>query len=216
MFEKEEVRKLFSTVNDSLGDRRIDLPLFQAAFDGTWLQLDGTVRTALAKYTTAIKPKYDVFLSVPMAALTTEKKYADFRREAMKVFQALRQDCGLTVHWAMENIASRKAFDTRAESAMDDLRAIQQSASFLMLFPEKLVSGAIFEAGFALALGKPTRIFVKEENHLPFVMQELPQIYSNVAIYDKSDWTTYAQIAEMLVRYKDAWFKPGTQARMDL
>ena len=48
LFEKEEVRKLFSTVNDSLGDRRIDLPLFQAAFDGTWLQLDGTVRTALA------------------------------------------------------------------------------------------------------------------------------------------------------------------------
>ena len=203
-FTADGMRRLFESINDSLGS-----PLTQAAvhavFDKQWKTLNATVQKALRR-----DPRYDVFLSVPMAAFGSDAAYQPFRAEAMKVVAALREGCALTVYCALERIASINDFDTFGEAAADDLAMLEQSANLVMLYPQRLPTSALFEAGFALARGLPCRFFVRDpsndDHKLPYLMRKLPEVYSQVSIIDHTEWTTYEDIGNCLVRNRKRWF----------
>ncbi len=213
VFDQAGVRQLFGSINSSLGTPLTPVAL-NAAFDTVWPGLEAAVKKVLDKEREATKPKYDVFLSAPMASFETEAQYQSFRAEAMKVVAALRDRCGLSVFCALERIKSIAEFETHGVSARDDMEILRHSGSFVMLYPRKLASSALFEAGHALALGLPCRFFVREEEDLPYLMQRLPEAFTNVSILDSREWKTYEDIGMRLEQNADRWFRHRAVAQL--
>lgn len=134
--------------------------------------------------------QYDVFLASPMAALDSQEAYSRYHEDTLKVEQALIEHCGATsVFYAGRGIKDISEFQGQAQSLYDDYKALKESRYFMMFYPEKKLSSVIYEAGMALALGKPAVYFVHETKHLPFLMQQAQQAFPRVrvTIHDQCD-----------------------------
>jgi len=130
---------------------------------------------------------YDVFLSAPMAALS-QSGYEVQRNMALEVMETLKRDCGLkSVFFAGESIKTVAQFDPNDAAIKDDLDAISKCKVFLMLYPARKASSVLFEAGCALALGKHCVYFVHDRKHLPFLLREAEQAFTNVRVYEFKD-----------------------------
>lgn len=214
VFDEAGTRALFQSINATL-----DVPMKKVALDASfaaiWPELAQAIKAALQ----LDRPAIDVFLSVPMASFASDAQYQPFRAEAMKVVTALREQAGLTVFCALEKIESLKQFDTYGDGARDDIEMLERSANFVMLYPQKLPTSALFEAGYALARGLPCRFFVrdqgKDEFRLPFLMRKLPEVFTHVSIIDDSEWASYEDIAARLVKNAPAWFGKRLRAQFE-
>lgn len=209
-FDEDGMRKLFASINASVGTPLAPRAL-KAAFEAVWPTLNATIRAALEAERKALEFQYDVFLSAPMASFTDDSEYQPFRAEVLTVIHALH-DCGLSVFCALEAIESMSKFDTHGISALDDIDTLKRSGSFVMIYPQKLASSALFEAGYALALRRPSVYFVLNEQDLPYLMQRLPEAVTNVSILDSRAWKTYEDIGNLLRRHADHWFRSGSVA----
>lgn len=214
VFDEAGVRSIFEAIN-AQQDAPLKPKVLEAAFIGVWPALEKAVREALA----ADRPAVDVFLSVPMAALDTDALYQPFRAEAMKVVKALREQAGLSVFCALERLESLAQFDTYGDGAREDIEMLEKSAHFVMLYPKKLATSALFEAGYALARGMPCRFFVRNQSlddfKLPFLMRKLPEVFTHVSIIDDSEWKDYDEIAARLVKNAPKWFARGLRAQFE-
>lgn len=214
LFDEAGLRALFQSINATL-----DVPMkkiaLDASFAAVWPDLKKAVQAALA----LDRPPIDVFLSVPMAAFASDAEYQPFRADAMKIVTALRAQAQLSVFCALEKIESLRQFDTYGDGAREDIEMLEKSANFVMLYPRKLATSALFEAGYALARGLPCRFFVrdqgKDEFKLPFLMRKLPEVFTHVSIIDDSEWATYDDIAARLVRNAPAWFGKRLRAQFE-
>lgn len=121
--------------------------------------------------------EYDVFLAFPMAAFGDNEQYQRERDHAMEIMGALQTHCGVkSIYCAGSKITRVDAFQLQSVAAEVDLEAIRKSRYFVMIYPEKIVSSVLFEAGFALAEKKDSIYFVKDTDHLPFLMQQAEQL----------------------------------------
>src|SRR5436305_3008944 len=189
-FDRESIQRLFASINFSLGTPLTSVAL-NATFARKWRKLEKDVRKALDT-----EHKYDVFLSVPMASFKDDSEYKPFYSDAMKVVDALRNRCNVSVFCALEGLDSMDKFNTINTSVEVDIDGLHNSGSFIMLYPKRLASSALFEAGYALALGLPSRFFVRDHKDLPFLLQQLPSAFTNVLILDSSEWETYDDIGK--------------------
>lgn len=109
-----------------------------------------------------------------MAAFENEYEYKKNREEAMKVIQSLRSSTGISeIYFSGEKVDSFDKFENFGVAAQVDLNAVDKCKYFVMVFPEKITSSVIFEAGYALAKRKTSIYFVKDKNHLPYLMRDL-------------------------------------------
>jgi len=208
VFNETSMRGLFTSINESVGSPLASKAL-AAAFKEIWPTLNASICDALEAERKALRPKYDVFLSAPMASFNDDSKYQSFRTDVMKVIQGLRS-IGLSVFCALEDIDSMSKFDTHGISTAGDIEVLQNSGHFVMLYPQKLATSALFEAGYALALGMPSLFFVRLEEDLPYLMQRLPEALTEVSILDSREWKTYEEIVTLLQRNGKRWFRGAT------
>jgi hypothetical protein len=148
---------------------------------GTYSWVRDRIKDSLDRF------KYDVFIASAMAGLETEEQYRQQRDDVLKLQQVLKVACNFqSIFYAGEKIESKAKFDVQNLALEDDLRALNESRYFLLLYPEKRVSSVVFEAGLALALGKPSVYFVRDRNHLPFLMAKAEQasLVAKVKIYE--------------------------------
>lgn len=204
--QKIEIARVVAAINGqlkpALSEKQLD-----KAFKTWWPDLESKLEQARKDVaSSASKFTYDIFLSTPMAAFTSNQAYQSARAGFKKVFDALKQQRGLSVYWASEKIESIEDFDTLDVSVMDDLEALKQSRRFVLIYPERLPSSALFEAGYALALEREGHYFVGNRDDLPFLMRELPGVTPRVRIHTRTDWKNYDDLARKLIRYKDKWF----------
>ena len=204
---REDMLRLVVDINAALGDDGIEAAEVEVVFNQWWPQLDADLQTARAKVREDGRKRYDVFLSAPMAALKNDAEYRALRAELMKVFLALRDGCGFSVFWAMEKIETKAEFDSRDVSVTEDLTALNDSANFLMVYTRKLVTSALFEAGYALAKAQCCHLFVRDVNDLPYLMQKLEAGTEHVRIHDRGDWANYDDIARLVKQHKAGWFR---------
>ena len=126
--------------------------------------------------------KWDVFLAAPMAALSND----DFKTANAKIIEIkriLEVECNFkSVFYAGDNMSDQADFDSADISIDTDINAIKDSKYFVLIYPEKIVSSVIFEAGIALALGKPSFYFGNRES-FPFLMQEANNKFNFVKIH---------------------------------
>ena len=204
---KGDMRKLVQALNTQMGKAGIERAKLDTLFDALWEQVEPALNTAVAKAGSAAGDyEYDVFLSAPMAAYHDDTTYVPARLEVKKIFDALRDRCGFRVFWAAEKIERLADFDTIDVSVAGDVRSLEASRHFILIYPATLATSALFEAGFACALKRPSHYFVRERHDLPFLMRELPGAVSNVRIHTSDDWTTYEDIARRLCKHREAWF----------
>jgi len=130
------------------------------------------------------KESYDIFLSSPMAAFPTDDAYSKERAGMLDLIDCLRTNCNYQrFYYAGLNLASQNDFTgDEALAAKNDFEAIEESTFFVLIYPAKLASGALVEAGYALALKKPCVYFVKDIDDLPYMLQHLHGI-EGVEIY---------------------------------
>ncbi len=203
--DKAEIAKLVSAINAKLGAAKLSEKQLDTAMKLAWPEFDKALRLA-RKQASSGRYDYDVFLSTPMAAFATDAAYRKGRAEFKKVFDALKLKCRLSVYWASEKITCFKDFDTLETSVLDDLEALKKSRRLVLLYPEKLASSTLFEAGYALARDCESHYFVRQREDLPFLMQELAGSKHKVHIHTKADWQDYGDLAEKMMRNKDKWF----------
>jgi hypothetical protein len=204
LLDKEEIAKLVTAINAQLGAASLTEKQLENAFKLQWPNLREKLQKAAQKVVKGFR--YDVFLSTPMAAFATDAEYRSGRAQFKKLFDSLTRDCGLSVYWAAEKIESMSDFDTLDISVLDDLKALQESRRFALVYPKKMATSALFEAGYALALNRFSHYFVRDRDDLPFLMRELAGSSPNVRIHTDQDWTDYDDLSEKLKRYKDKWF----------
>lgn len=205
---REQMFKLVEEINQLSNDPDKH-GVLKKRFESLWNDLNDRLAAIRADPAHAgPRRKYDVFLSAPMAAYSTDKKYKAERAIVEKVFHTLRDECKLQVYWAAEQIHSKKDFTTLDISIDLDLRAIRDSKTFMLLYPAKLASSVLFEAGYALALGLRSHYFVSTRDNLPFLMRELPGRDREVTIHDAHDWKDYNELCRRLVQNCSSWFPP--------
>jgi hypothetical protein len=97
------------------------------------------------------------------------------------VAAAVSAACGLKdVYYAAQHIKTKADFDAADVSVTDALKAIHESKYFVMIYPSRMVSSCIFEAGCAVALRKPSLYFVRDKKHLPFLLQQAGEAMGNL------------------------------------
>jgi hypothetical protein len=118
-----------------------------------------------------------------MAALTND----DFKKlndKILEVKRVLEVECNFkSVFYAGDNMVDQKDFDSADISIATDIDAIKDSKYFVLIYTEKIVSSVLFEAGIALALGKPSFYFGDPDN-FPFLMREANNSFNFVKIHD--------------------------------
>lgn len=115
--------------------------------------------------------EYEVFVAAVMAGHATPDAYAASRAEVLRVVQALRARCKRGVFYAGETLATTDAFEQAGMVATEDMRKVARSRYFLMIYPEKVASSVLMEAGVALAYERPSVYCVKDIADLPYLMQ---------------------------------------------
>ena len=203
------MKKLVASINKHLGQEALSERLLSTAFTGGWKTFGPKLKEAVKKAQARGKTyTYDVFLSAPMAAYTADKDYRAARRKVKKVFDALTLGCGLKVFWAAEKIESLDDFDTYDISVADDLLALEGSRYFTLLYPEKMATSSLFEAGYALALRRPSRYFAPSPEILPYLMRALGGQGQKVWIHTHPEWKDYDDLVKKMKTNHKKWFPP--------
>jgi len=127
--------------------------------------------------------RYDVFVSTPLAGFATDEEIQADHDRVSPLVKYFETELGFKVFWAGRNIRSRADFEVPDISAVDDVQAIRDSKCFLLLYPNKIVSSVLFEAGIALRSCLVSIYIVKDQGDLPFLMDSASQAFSNVRIY---------------------------------
>jgi pimeloyl-ACP methyl ester carboxylesterase len=131
--------------------------------------------------------KHDVFLATAMASLDTEEQYQLYRKEALEIAAFLKDTCGFrSIFYAGTDLKTKSEFEAADFSLSEDLEELRRSKYFMMVYPERIVSSVLFEAGLAIALGKPSVYIVRDRKQLPFLMKQAEQasLPAGVRLYE--------------------------------
>lgn len=147
--------------------------------------------------------KYDMFISSPMGSIK-EKEYPGMRDLTLEVIEYMQKECNLkNIFYAGKNIATKDDFDPHDIAIVEYFKSLKDSRHFILIYPRKLASSSIFEAGLALAFGKKGMYFVKDNEHLPFLMRQAEQAFSNIKIYEYRDISDIKKILKSNVSFFD-------------
>lgn len=174
---RKQIEQEYKTVQDTLKKESIYVGRRDADSSGS-----GAVGTAKRP------EKYDVFLSAPMASYETDEEYKAERREIERVYDAFTRDLKLRVFWAGEKILSMADFNVSGSSAFEDLDALESSRYFVLLYPKRMGTSALFEAGYAFARGMPS-LYIARREDLPFMMKDVATDFpGRVHWHDEATW----------------------------
>jgi hypothetical protein len=134
-----------------------------------------TLRTMSSNCTPSRPKSYDVFIAAPMSALDASE-YADRRAEVLSVIEGLTSFHGFgSVYYAGARISQPEGFSGNAESLRRDLVALRSARLFVLLYPAKMVTSALVEVGYALALRLPCLLLVHDKADLPYLLNQAEQ-----------------------------------------
>jgi hypothetical protein len=155
------------------------------------------VAAALTAYLAEVKAAripgmHDVFISCPMTSLP-EDGYAKMRKTIEALTDAINAR-GFSAYSAVRRILTVDSVDPETIAAEQDLPALTQSRNFIMIYPAKILSSCLLEAGYALVAGIPSLYFVKSDDDLPYLLRGAVESFHNtrrVKFRDESEIVTF-------------------------
>ena len=123
-----------------------------------------------------------IFLATPIAGFESDIKLAEYRTSITNFIYELKKEHEV---WAeADKIFSIKDYDTPQYSLKFDMSKIKESHVFLLHYPQRIVTSALFELGVAVALQKKIIIVVPKRTILPFLVQGIPEALKNAYIVE--------------------------------
>jgi len=121
------------------------------------------------------RPSYDLFIAAPMNALD-EEAYDAGRDFVLELKKSLSTSYGLgRIYFAGTEATGRQAFTQEAAALRRDLEALRSSRLVVLIYPGKVVTSALVEIGYALALGLPCLLLVRDRDDLPYLLRRADQ-----------------------------------------
>ena len=142
------------------------------------------------------KTKYDFFISTPMSSFKSDNEYQEHRKIIIELINYLKSNTKYNcIYFSGETLSNQDEFLPPDQAVRRDFGALEASRIFVLIFPGQLNSSVIVEAGYALALGKPSIYFIKDRHDLPFMLREVTQIeQAKVKLYEANDIKKVKQI----------------------
>jgi hypothetical protein len=143
---------------------------------------DHTVARELDSYLQAvvqarIPGMHDIFISCPMTNIDAEE-YGKMQQAIDSLSEQIAGR-GSSAYSAMRRIGKQTP-DPEVIAAEKDFAALMSSRHFLMIYPRRVMSSCILEAGYALGAGIPSTYFVRSDDDLPYMLrgavESLPDI----------------------------------------
>ena len=176
-------------------------PAHKSADAYSWVK--SRIETSLRRFV------YDVFIAAAMASHNDNKEYEESRQAVFALIDVLKKDCGFTsIFYGGTDLDDINDFDPKALALGMDLWSMRASKYFILYYPKKAASSALFEAGWALVLGKPS-IYVASPDSLPFLLKDAGQAFNDrrVQIFECSDTAnmlkTFGRFGDRLFRFAD-------------
>lgn len=114
-----------------------------------------------------------VFIAAPMSGAADESAYREIRDAAMRIVHRLRGgEPPCEVYFAGAGIATKAEFTPHGSALEQDMGFLRGADAFILIYPEKVLSSVLIEAGYAMALGIPMLLFVRRRADLPYLLQE--------------------------------------------
>lgn len=158
---------------------------------------------AVASYLETVKTvrvpgMHDVFISCPMTSLD-EDAYARMRDTIEKLTDAINAK-GFTAYSALRRVSLQGNVDPEAIAAENDLPALMASRNFLMIYPGRILSSCLLEAGYALVAGIPSIYFVRSDDDLPYMLRGAVESFRNTR---RQKFRDEKEIVAFFDRYPD-------------
>jgi hypothetical protein len=116
--------------------------------------------------------KYDVFISAPMTSVPSDQ-YSDLRSKVLILKQELKKrDMFRRIYSALDRIKKVGKVEPPSYAFKQDIKALRSSKYYVLLYPSRVPTSAVVEAGYALAMGKPSAYLYRNREDLPFMLQE--------------------------------------------
>ena len=202
---KKELKKLVHSINNQIvKDKKLATNNLNKSFEYWWPKLESEIHEIKTKTPPKKEYLHDVFISSPMAAYNDNKKYQLDRSKILDIIKVFEDKCNFkSIVYAGRDISSIYDFEAPDISVKDDLRLMKDSKYFVLIYPEKITSSVIFEAGWALALKKPSLYFLKNREDLPFLMRQSEQAFDTVKVYTYSN---HKDILRLISKHKEVLF----------
>lgn len=150
--------------------------------------------------------KYDVFVAAAMEGHEGDAEYSKSRKAVLALIDVLENKCGYRpVFYAGKSVATMAEFDPKALALQIDLEAMRRSKNFIMYYPKKLASSTLYEAGWALMLGKPSIYIVNDQGDLPFLLNDAGQAFKDSRVRIFKCGSTKAMLKQV-AQYGDKLF----------
>jgi len=115
---------------------------------------------------------YDAFIAAPMSGLPG-KGYAAGRESVLGVVKQLAVVYGMAqVYFAGTDITQPGGFTGEEKALRQDLEALRAARLFVLIYPDKIVTSALVETGYALALGLPCLLLARDAADLPYLLRQ--------------------------------------------
>jgi len=120
------------------------------------------------------KKEFELFIAAPMSALGNDEAYAIGRKNILELIDRLSSVHGLDpVYYAGATISGQAAFTGETTALRRDLEALRNSRLFVLVYPSKIVTSALVEVGYALALRLPCLLLVRDKDDLPYLLNQV-------------------------------------------
>ena len=133
---------------------------------------------------------YDFYISTPVVSLVNQKEFAKHKKTIEEIIAILKQSkSNSRIFSFISEISILPTSGASNYNIKKIYSTLRRSKKYIGIFPSNVMSGAHCEAGFALALGKPSLFFVKDINDLPTILRKAPSVYSfvTIQIYDNDE-----------------------------
>jgi len=141
---------------------------------------------------------YDLFISCPMSSIEGEE-YEQMHSTIDAIIDSIGES-GLSAYSALRKVGNTHIFDPQDIAAETDLAALASSRNFLMIYPRKVLSSCLLEAGYALVNGTHSTYFVNNDDDLPYMLRGAVESFRNARRFLFREQN---QILVLFNKYKD-------------
>ncbi|MBA4072712.1 MAG: hypothetical protein C0497_12880 [Gemmatimonas sp.] len=111
------------------------------------------------------------------------RTYARNNKQVIALVAALERELSLSpIYYAGMALKTPREFEDETLALRNNLSALTASRRFVLVYPRPLPTSALIELGYAMAMKIPTRIFVRDWKHLPFMLRSATRVCPEIAI----------------------------------
>lgn len=123
-----------------------------------------------------------LFVAAPMASVGA-RTYARNNAQIVTLVKGLQRELSLSpIYYAGMALPRSRDFEDEALALRNNLSALAAARRFVLIYPRPLPTSALIELGYAMAMKIPTRIFVRDWKHLPFMLRSATRVCPELAI----------------------------------